>query len=284
MGVKISDLTAASTLDGTEELECVQSGNSRRATAQDIADLAAQPAPATLLTSLDRAGYAHAGDFGSGGGLQAVGITVGNAPSGGGSGPNAPDGSTALLSLVTQTVEVTASSANLTVGFVFSNIKAFRTTTAGYGGFIFKARFGVDSSHGAERYAIGVASAQLGQTSDPSSLTDMFMFAKDVADTNISIMSNDASGTATKTAIGPTLASLVGKLLDLTLSCDENGALSWSLTVVDDGTTYSGDISTNVPAANTLLQAFFLVNSGSGSATDTRVRLSKVFFSANTDT
>jgi len=39
----ISALTLASALDGTEEAVCIQGGNSRRTTAQDIADLAVIP-------------------------------------------------------------------------------------------------------------------------------------------------------------------------------------------------------------------------------------------------
>lgn len=44
MGTKISAMTAASALDGSEELPVVQGGANRKSTTQDVADLA--PAPA----------------------------------------------------------------------------------------------------------------------------------------------------------------------------------------------------------------------------------------------
>ncbi len=278
--VKISELPAAAALTGTEQIPLVQSGGTDRTTAQAIADLAGVSQTDVLMSTLARVGYAHAPDPGGGGGMVAVGLTAQNAASGGGAGPPTPDGSTALKSVLSQLVNVTSSSADLTAGYQFPGILVFRATTGNLGGFVFKCRLGITTNPGGQRYAIGLAASSLGQTDDPSTLINCFLLGKDAADANLSVMHNDGSGTATKVSIGPTLASLLGKLLDVTLSCDAAGTMSWEVMVVDDGTTYSGTVSTNVPATNAAMAAYYYVNSGLGSATDTETLLSKVFVAA----
>jgi len=55
--VKISALTAASALTGTELIECVQSGTNKKTTTQDIADLAAAyTAPLVYAARLTQSG------------------------------------------------------------------------------------------------------------------------------------------------------------------------------------------------------------------------------------
>lgn len=233
-----------------------------------------------LLSSLTIVGYAHA-IVGSAA-PTAIGMTMTNAASGGGSGTFNPDGSTALKSVPSITLEITVSSANLSVGWL-SNLAGFRIATSGFGGFVYKARFGVDSSPGTERYFIGMFSSPLAppaQTVDPSSFANCIMLAKDAADTDLSLMHNDGSGSAVKTALGVSLSSLVGKLLDFSLAVPVDGSeCVWSLKDVDTDTEYSGTITTELPDTDVLLRPIFYVNSGSGNATDTRTRFTKLFFS-----
>jgi hypothetical protein len=77
----------------------------------------------------------------------------------------------------------------------------FRGNAAGIGGFWIVSRFVFTTIKTAERFFCGVSATTNNVTVDPSSLTNIAGFGFDTADSAITFMHNDGSGTATKTAI-----------------------------------------------------------------------------------
>ena len=87
---------------------------------------------------------------------------------------------------------------------------------------------------------------------NPSTLTDIIGLGYDSADTQVQIMHNDGSGTATKVALGagfpkPTASNQSAYKLQLT--SDTSGQVSYVVTDIISGNTASGTISTNLPTA-----------------------------------
>lgn len=123
-------------------------------------------------------------------------------------------------------------------------------TPSGAAGFALRTRFGLPSIVAGERLFVGVASAGIAGSADPSSLTNIICVGKDGGDTNLHFMHNDGSGTATKVNLGVALTA--NTTYDLVLSIPRGGgSCAYSLTDLDTGTIYSGSVSTDLPASNT---------------------------------
>lgn len=92
---------------------------------------------------------------------------------------------------------------NQQVGIRGNSNGMFRGNAAGIGGFLFICRFGFTSIKTGCRGFVGMSNNGGSiVTSDPSSQTNCAGFGFDLADTAWTFMHNDASGTATKDAIG----------------------------------------------------------------------------------
>jgi len=126
------------------------------------------------------------------------------------------------------------------------------STAAGRGGGEFVCRFGASQIPTGPRLWCGFETAINASTADPSSYTNILMFAKDAADTNIQFMVNDGSGTATKTDTGIPLAA--NGWYEASIWFDPGGAKAYGLLVrLDTGDIWFGSATSNLPANGSLL-------------------------------
>jgi hypothetical protein len=102
----------------------------------------------------------------------------------------------------------------------------------------------------------------------------------DNGDTNVSFIYNNGSGTATKSSLGVTPASLASQLLKLVLTCDGAGNINFTLYNLESGgNTYSLSLPTataKLPVANQLVQPHIFVGNG-GTASNARLGIKNIF-------
>ena len=142
---------------------------------------------------------------------------------------------------------------------------------SGLGGFTASFVFGIDTPQADMRCFVGlrnVASA-IGNV-DPSSLIDIFGIGSDNGEANFSIMNNDASGTATKTALGANfpVQTTTTDIYRLTITCPANasGGITYLVERLNTGDTATGTITTNLPTNNLPLNFQFWINNGATAA------------------
>lgn len=106
---------------------------------------------------------------------------------------------------------------------------------------------------------------------EPDSLTNIIGVGANAGEANLSILHNDASGTATKTTIvsddSPSVnfpALSTDNVYDLILESVANSQIvTWQLTNVETGAFATGTISTNLPSNTTYMTPILWVNNGS---------------------
>lgn len=112
--------------------------------------------------------------------------------------------------------------------------------------------------------------AGLGGSQVPSALLNMIGLGRDTADTNLQFMINNGAGTASKTDLGVTLASLANKLLRLVITCDGVGNCSIVLSNMESGgsqfTANYPAATAKLPAANVLVEPHWHINNGGTAA------------------
>lgn len=260
----VPDLTAAATLDGTELVHVVQGGNSRKATTAAIAALAGGGGSVDGIEgseSVLRYQYAN----GVAGSTTVVGLAISNQGSAGAPAVT----STNRLSNAYRHTRATAGTAGSEAGLRLSSQFARRDA-----GFTYEFRGGIETLTAGMRLLIGLrASTAFPGNVDPSSLTNVIGFGRDTADTNIQLIHNDASGTATKADTGIALAA--GDELYVRIHCDPNGDYEVTLkkfgaanltNTPDVGGTYTATVSTDIPAASTLLAFLHWINNAATAA------------------
>lgn len=141
----------------------------------------------------------------------------------------------------------------------------FRGSVAGQGGFFFFCRFGFTTWTATNRLFVGMCvdtTALL--TADPSSKLNLLGFGVGSADTDITFMHNDGSGTATKDTIAgqPALAS--NNVYDAFIFCKPNDStVYYRLDDVSAGTTIiDSSTSSDLPVATTMLIPTCAIGSG----------------------
>lgn len=160
---------------------------------------------------------------------------------------------------------VTAAATNAVAGFRGTNATAtgmavHMGNVANVGGFHFICRWGPATgvSTSTTRGFCGLTSATGAPTDvQPSSLTNMFGMGWDAADTNIQFMTNDGSGTATKTDLGASFAVPTvdrTSVYELAMFCPPNSTtLKYTVSDLVSGAEASGTVTTDLPAVNTVL-------------------------------
>lgn len=100
-------------------------------------------------------------------------------------------------------VAVVSSTAPATGSFRNTQVQWWRGNAAGFGGFYFSMKFGIDASvtHLIYFFGLNTGSAITSNT-NPSTLINIIGVGKDTNDTNMQLMYNDGSGTATKVDLG----------------------------------------------------------------------------------
>lgn len=155
---------------------------------------------------------------------------------------------------------VTAPTTSAVAGWRYNQACFALGNDAKIGGFHYVCRWGPATgvSTSTNRAFVGMRGSTSAPTDvQPSSLTNIVGMAWDAADSNIQIMHNDGSGTATKVDLGgsfPVPTTDRAHVYEIVLfSAPNSGVVSYQVTdLVTDATT-SGTISTDLPSGSTLL-------------------------------
>lgn len=156
--------------------------------------------------------------------------------------------------------QVTVAATTAVAGFRLVNAIFARGNVAKVGGFTFVCRWGPATgvATATNRAFVGLQASNSTPTDvQPSSLLNMVGMGWDAADTNIQMMSNDASGTATKTDLGASFpVPTVDKtsIYEIAMFCPPNGTdVKWTVTDLLTDVEVSGTLTTDLPVATTLL-------------------------------
>lgn len=258
--LKISQLTGASTLDGSETVPVVQGGANRKATTQQIGDVAGMSGPGEML----RLQYGN----GPGGTVTNLGW-IENAS---GSTGTPAIATTNRLTRTTRATRITGATAG---SEAFSRTDAIVSRDAT---FTFGFRGGIEVAAGSTTrlFIGGRASTSNPGNVDPSSFVSMIGIGADAADANLQFMHNDASGTAVKVDTG--IAKTAGDGLAVEIDCTAslcsvtlNQFAGTNLTATPTAT-YSTTVSTELPTASTLLAMYGWISNGSTASAATLAR------------
>ena len=162
---------------------------------------------------------------------------------------------------------------------------AFRGNAAGFGGFFFRAQFGMQINLNGGQKFIGLCASTGALGGDPSALTNMIGVGYDAADSsagNWFLMRNDGSGTATRVDLGANAARNTTDGYDLIIHNPQNSSdfyvyiynLSTSTLVLD--TSYN----TDVPAVNTGMAIKCDVRNGAVAAAD-NIEFAKIYLESD---
>jgi len=156
---------------------------------------------------------------------------------------------------------VTVAATTAVAGFRYniSNV-VLRGNQNWLGGFYLDLEFGVSTgtSNATRRMFSGLRGSSAAPTDvNPSSLTNIIGVGYDNGDTNLSIMHNDGSGTATKIDLGanfPKPSADNTNSYRLKIWCDPNAStVNYHITNISTGNTATGSISTDLPGATQYL-------------------------------
>ena len=168
---------------------------------------------------------------------------------------------------------VTAASANANTNVRTNSLQFFLGASAGMGGFHYVCRFGTSNASAITdgRVFVGLSSSNGGLGAvNTSTLTNIIGIGYDGSDSNWAIFNNDGSGTATKNDLGSSFPCTTQSVdvYELVMYAPPNSTtVKWAVTRLNTGDFASGTMSSDVPAANTLLEPHFNVSAGaSGSA------------------
>jgi hypothetical protein len=140
-----------------------------------------------------------------------------------------------------------------------------RSATAGVGGFRTEITFALGVNTTGMQCFVGMCVLDTFLSGDASAQVDCFGLGYDAGDAssgNFFIIHNDGSGSATKVNTG--IARSTSLAYRLVLECPVGNAstLYWHLTDLNSGTTASGSITTNLPAADVMMNFHFQMNNG----------------------
>jgi len=154
---------------------------------------------------------------------------------------------------------VTTESGNVAVGFRI-NALPFRLGQIGGSGLLYMRTLVRNATGGTTATATGFFglrnSAGTPTYANPSSFTNIVGLGWDSGDSVLSIIHNDASGTATKVSLGtnfPRPTTDRSQAWDLTILSDGAGNVYWAVISLANGATANGVLTTDLPAGNTLL-------------------------------
>ncbi len=188
----------------------------------------------------------------------------------GGAAPTAVGTATAASIATTNLVNYTPRLEYLVTTAATTAVAGFRGTNtqvtvggpaAGLGGFQFTGRWGPATGVATttNRAFFGLANVVPAPTDvEPSTAVSAVFMGWDAADTNIQMMTNDASGTCTKVDLGASFPVPVTDrtaLYELALYSPKGTtqSVAWLVTDLVSGATASGTITTDLPATGTLL-------------------------------
>lgn len=197
-----------------------------------------------------------------------IGVTFAATGTGiGGAASNGAIASTNLLTSRPRLVLTTGAATNNDYRVSGTPIAWWLGNAAGLGGFRVEFDYGVVTTQTTMRIVCGLGAAALTCTGDPSALTNFVAMACDAADTNMQIMHNDGSGTATKVDLGSSFPKTANVVYRVALEAAANGStVDYTVTRLDSAATATGTLSTNLPSSTTFLQPTVGFGNGSTAA------------------
>jgi hypothetical protein len=269
--LRISELGAASSLVGTEKVELVQGGVNVQSTVQALATFATSGLPAQAVGIGSRFKIAEFSQNTGAIGFIGPGCTITTV---GGVAVPTPDTTVSLLAGIPRYRVQTSGAVN--AGHLIDDVGAalegqWRAVSGSPlgGGFLAVSLFGLSAVSADQKLFCGMLAGvtQPNISSGASGLLNMIGIGKDGSDTNLQFMTNDGSGVATKVDTGIVFTSLLGKLLQLTVSCPQGGAtVTVTLKIIDSSTTVTQAFTSNLPATDTQLRRALWIAEG-GTAT-----------------
>ena len=154
---------------------------------------------------------------------------------------------------------VTTAATTAVAGFRSNVAQFWRGNASGLGGFTLITRFGIATgTPSTQRLFVGMRGSTAAPTDvDPSTLTNIIGVGYDAADTELQIIHNDGSGTATKVPLGANFPKPTAERIDvyeIALFCAPNtSTVSWEVSRLNTAFSASGTISTDLPSSTTLL-------------------------------
>lgn len=127
---------------------------------------------------------------------------------------------------------------------------------------------GGPASNSTHRYFLGLASNVVGSSDvNPSTLTRIVGIGYDDTDTQVQFMYNDASGVATKVALGasfpkPNVDRAFTYRLEMFSPKGPTQSVSYRVTYLETGAVATGTINTNLPGTSDLLQLYSYTGTG----------------------
>lgn len=146
-----------------------------------------------------------------------------------------------------------------------SALCCWRGNAAGFGGFYVKMRGGIETFQAASRMFFGLYSAAsaIGNV-NPSTLLNMIGIGFDSGDTTLQFMTNDGTGTATKTNLGANFPVTGGwDLYELILSAEPNDTvIKYRVERLNSGDVATGTVTTDLPVNTGFLTPHMWYNNG----------------------
>jgi hypothetical protein len=258
---KISAESSASALTGSEVIPCVQGGANAKTTAGAIAALASsgiydpirfyQVASINpMLGNVTNREYACTGFVPTISSLSTRTFSTAS-----------------FLGTLPRWGIETASGANSQAYLIGASSFAWRGNAAGRGGFVVEYMFGIESQATNGRGWFGFNSTTAWAATDSaSSKTDIIGVGWDTGDTHLQLMTNDGTGTATKTDLGASFPITNNAVYRVRLTCAANGSsIDYKVDRLDSAATTSGTVSSDLPT-NTQHLTFHAWCSNGGTA------------------
>jgi len=167
-------------------------------------------------------------------------------------------------------IVTSAATANSASELRYAATQAWRGDGAGLGGFFSTFRFGISSAVAAQRIAVGLwaAVAATSTSTEPSALVNGVWVGNDAADSNLQLMYNDGSGTASKINLGSDFVkNQADGMYELTLFAKPNTSeIKYRVKRLDAAGEASGTLTTDIPSSTTFLTPHFYANNGGTAA------------------
>lgn len=201
------------------------------------------------------------------------GVSI-NSQAAGGQGTNAfTIGGSYHSTLPFGAFRISTAAANASAGVWITGTNAFRGLNDGgnsTGGFLCVLSGGIGSTDADQRAFFGMysASAVFLQTTDPSAALNTVYVGCDAANTNMSICSNDGSGTATCTTLGASFPCKAYGYYEFFFCAPPAGtSIGYYVRRLDSRAEASGTISSDLPTPTTLLFPHMEMGTGPTGAT-----------------
>lgn len=165
-----------------------------------------------------------------------------------------------------RSIVTSAATANSASELRVAATRCWRGDAAGRGGFFAVFRFGCSSAVAGQRLFVGLMSVTtaISTSQDVPALTNVIGVGNGAADTNLQILTNDGSGTCTKTDLGasfPVPDSTNNAIYELTLFAKANDtSVGWRIVQLTTGDAAAGTITSDMPASTTFLAPHFYAN------------------------